>query len=45
MSFYHGLGMFIFGMGAMIVGAIAAYIIINKVTERRKESKRFDDLE
>ena len=27
MSFYHGLGMFIFGMGAMIVGAIAAYFI------------------
>tara|TARA_R100001163_G_scaffold5265_1_gene6419 strand:+ start:500 stop:637 length:138 start_codon:yes stop_codon:yes gene_type:complete len=45
MSFYHGLGMFIFGMGAMIVGAIVAYFIINKVTERRKESKRFDDLE
>jgi len=31
MSFYHGLGMFIFGMGALIVGAIVAYFIINKV--------------
>ena len=25
MSFYHGLGMFIFGMIAFIVGAIVAY--------------------
>ena len=31
MSFYHGLGMFIFGMGALIVGVIVAYFIINKV--------------
>ena len=31
MSFYHGLGMFLFGMGAFIVGAIIAYLIINKV--------------
>ena len=31
MSFYHGLGMFILGMGALIVGSIVAYIIINKV--------------
>ena len=31
MSFYHGLGMFIFGMSALVVGAIVAYIIINKV--------------
>ena len=31
MSFYHGLGMFIFGMGALIVGAIVAYFIINEV--------------
>ena len=30
MSFYHGLGMFIFGMSALVVGAIVAYIIINK---------------
>ena len=31
MSFYHGLGMFIFGMSALIVGAIVAYFIINEV--------------
>jgi hypothetical protein len=28
---FHGLGMFIFGMSALVVGAIVAYIIINKV--------------
>ena len=33
MTFYHGLGMFFFSMGAFFVGAIAAYIIINKVME------------
>ncbi len=33
MTFYHGLGMFIFGMGAFFIGAIAAYLIINKVME------------
>ncbi len=45
MSFYHGLGMFIFGMGAIIVGAIVAYFIINKVMEDKKEKTRWDDLE
>ena len=45
MSFYHGLGMFIFGMGAIIVGAIVAYFIINKVMEDKKENTRWDDLE
>ena len=45
MSFYHGLGMFIFGMSALIVGAIIDYFIINKVMEEKKEPTRFDDLE
>ena len=45
MSFFHGLGMFIFGMSALIVGAIIAYFIINKVMEEKKEPTRFDDLE
>jgi len=45
MSFYHGLGMFIFGMSALIVGAIIAYFIINKVMEDKKEKTRWDDLE
>jgi hypothetical protein len=33
MSFYHGLGMFIFGMSAFIVGAIITYYVINKVVK------------
>ena len=45
MSIYYGLGMFFFGMGALIVGAIIAYFIINKVMERKDKPKRFDDLE
>ena len=32
MTFYHGLGMFFLGMGAIIFGAIVAYFIINKVS-------------
>ena len=31
MTMFHGLGMFLFGMSALVVGAIVAYIIINKV--------------
>ena len=45
MSFYHGLGMFIFNMSALLIGAIIAYFIINKVMEEKKEPRRFDDLE
>ena len=45
MTMFHGLGMFIFGMGALIVGSIVAYFIINKVMEEKKEPTRFDDLE
>ena len=45
MSFYHGLGMFIFNMSALLIGAIIAFYIINKVMEAKKEPRRFDDLE
>ena len=45
MSFYHGLGMFIFNMSALLIGAIIAFYIINKVMEEKKEPMRFDDLE
>ena len=31
MSFFHGLGMFIFNMSALIFGSIVAYFIINQV--------------
>ena len=45
MSFYHGLGMFIFNMSALLIGAIIAFYIINKVMEEKKEPRRFEDLE
>ena len=45
MSFYHGLGMFILGMGAIIVGAIVAYFIINKVMEEKKEPTTAEDFD
>ena len=45
MSFYHGLGMFIYNMSALLIGAIIAFYIINKVMEEKKEPRRFDDLE
>ena len=34
MSFYHGLGMFFFGMGATFIGAIAVYYVFNKVISK-----------
>tara|TARA_R100001129_G_scaffold128072_1_gene90047 strand:- start:744 stop:866 length:123 start_codon:yes stop_codon:yes gene_type:complete len=40
MSFYHGLGMFILGMGALLVAAIIAYFIINKVMEEDEDSNK-----
>jgi|TARA_R100000654_G_C2607225_1_gene116060 hypothetical protein len=40
MSFYHGLGMFIFGMGALIVGSIAVYFIINEVMKDDEDDGR-----
>ena len=45
MSMQYGLGMFLFGMGCTIVGAIIAFFIINKVLKKKKEPVRFDDLE
>ena len=38
MSFYHGLGMFILGMSALIVCAIIAYFIINKVMKEDEKN-------
>ena len=34
MSFYHGLGMFLFGTGATLVGAIAVYYVFNKISNK-----------
>ena len=39
MTFYHGLGMFIFNMVALLVGAIITYIIINKVEKYKKRKE------
>ena len=39
MSFYHGLGMFILGMGALLVAAIIAYFIINKVMKDENDGR------
>jgi uncharacterized protein YneF (UPF0154 family) len=36
---FHGLGMFIFGMSALIIGAIIAYFIINKVMKDDEEER------
>tara|TARA_R100001015_G_C4416631_1_gene18828 strand:- start:31 stop:147 length:117 start_codon:yes stop_codon:yes gene_type:complete len=37
MTFYHGLGMFFFNMGALIVGALIVFYVINKVVDNDKE--------
>jgi len=39
MTFYHGLGMFFFSMGAFFIGAIVAYYIINKVVGDDEETR------
>ena len=39
MTFYHGLGMFILNMVALLVGAIITYIIINKVEKYKKRKE------
>ena len=37
MTAYHGLGMFFFNMGALIVGALIAFYVINKVMNDNKK--------
>jgi hypothetical protein len=37
MTFYHGLGMFFFSMGALIVGALIVFYVINEVIKDDKE--------
>ena len=37
MTMYHGLGMFILGMFAIIVGGMIAWYVINKVMEDDEE--------
>tara|TARA_R100000657_G_C4607709_1_gene61602 strand:- start:268 stop:411 length:144 start_codon:yes stop_codon:yes gene_type:complete len=42
-----GVGMFFYGMGALLIGAIIAYRIINRVYKdlHTKRRSRWDDLE
>tara|TARA_R100000700_G_scaffold5536_1_gene8918 strand:- start:171 stop:329 length:159 start_codon:yes stop_codon:yes gene_type:complete len=44
MTFYHGLGMFLFNMVALLVGAIIAYYIINKIEQERKRKQLLKDI-
>ena len=44
MSFYHGLGMFILGMGALLVAAIIAYFINNKDMEEDEDSNKYNSV-
>ena len=37
MTMYHGLGMFILGMFAIIIGAMIAWYVINKVMKDDEE--------
>ena len=39
MTFYHGLGMFLFNMVALLIGAIIAYYIINKNNDEKDSSE------
>ena len=44
MTFQYGLGMFLFNMVALLVGAIIAYYIINKVEQERKRKELIEYL-
>ena len=41
MTFYHGLGMFFLGMGAIIIGAFIAYKIINRKSAEERENEEY----
>ena len=40
MTMFHGLGMFILGMGALWIGSIVAYFIINEVMKDDEDDGR-----
>ena len=44
MTFYHGLGMYLFNMVALLIGAIIAYYIINKIEQERKRKENLEYL-
>jgi hypothetical protein len=39
MTMYHGLGMFILGMFAIIIGGMIVWYVINKVMEEDEDKK------
>ena len=39
MTFYHGLGMFLFNMVALLVGAIIIFIVVNKIEQEKKRKE------
>jgi len=43
-TFYHGLGMFIFNMVALLIGAIIAYYVINKIEQEKKRKELLEYL-
>ena len=44
MTFFHGLGMFIYNMAALLLGAIIAYVIINRLEKERKRKENLEYL-
>ena len=44
MTFYHGLGMFIYNMFALIIGVIIVYYVIDKVDKERKRKEKLEYL-
>jgi len=39
MTMFHGLGMFMLGMFAIVIGAMIAWYVINKVMEEDEDKK------
>jgi hypothetical protein len=39
MTMYHGLGMFMLGMFAIVIGAMIAWYVINKVMKEDEDKK------
>ena len=44
MTFYHGLGMFIYNMFALLIGVIIIYYVIDKVDKERKRKEKLEYL-
>ena len=44
MTFYHGLGMFIYNMFALLIAVIIIYYVIDKVDKERKRKEKLEYL-